>query len=831
MKQLLLFILCINVSIGAIAQDGNIDSTFNPLDIGKGDGPNDNISATTLQDDGKIIIGGNFTSYNGILINRIARINTDGSLDTSFNIGTGFSINYSYINALAIQDDGKIIIGGWFSNFNGISTNSIIRLNSDGSLDTSFNTGSGPNNSIEDIVIQDDGKIIIGGGFTSYNSVSTNRIARLNTDGSLDTSFNVGSGFNYTGSGNSDMPIVIQDDGKIIISGDFTSYNGIDSNYIIRLNTDGSIDTSFNTGTGANNMIIKITLQDDGKVIIGGSFTSYNGISINRIARLNTDGSIDTSFDVGTGADSAIFKINIQNDGKVFIGGYSTSYNGISTTGIVRLNTDGSLDTSFNTSNEVLSGFAEIAIQDDGKVVFGGYSASSFSRYLARLNTDGSLDTSFNFGYGANNFINDIAIQDDGKVIIGGAFTSYNNISSNNIVRLNIDGSLDTGFNYTGVTVSVGNIVIQDDGKIIISGYFYDSNYFYSNYLTRLNTDGSLDTTFNIGTGVTDAIDDIVIQDDGKIIIAGFFSSYNGISARRIARLNPDGSLDTTFNIGTGASGRIFTIGIQDDGKIIIGGYFSDFNGTSTNDLARLNPDGSIDTSFNVGSFSVGPGPNNAIKEISIQYDGKVIIAGFFTGYNGVSINDLARLNTDGSLDTSFNTGSGVNGIREITLQDDGKAIIGGDFTSYNGSPINRIARLNTDGSIDTIFNVGTGANSSVISIGIQDDGKVVVIGNFTSYNNIRKNRIIRLESSNGLSVNDNEINFVNIFPNPAKHAITVNLKKGYQLKKITLYNYLGQLITSTRKTSMDVSKQSPGIYILEVITDLGRATKKVVIK
>lgn len=780
MKQLLLFILCINVSIGAIAQDGNIDSTFNPLDIGKGDGPNDNISATTLQDDGKIIIGGNFTSYNGILINRIARINTDGSLDTSFNIGTGFSINYSYINALAIQDDGKIIIGGWFSNFNGISTNSIIRLNSDGSLDTSFNTGSGPNNSIEDIVIQDDGKIIIGGGFTSYNSVSTNRIARLNTDGSLDTSFNVGSGFNYTGSGNSDMPIVIQDDGKIIISGDFTSYNGIDSNYIIRLNTDGSIDTSFNTGTGANNMIIKITLQDDGKVIIGGSFTSYNGISINRIARLNTDGSIDTSFDVGTGADSAIFKINIQNDGKVFIGGYSTSYNGISTTGIVRLNTDGSLDTSFNTSNEVLSGFAEIAIQDDGKVVFGGYSASSFSRYLARLNTDGSLDTSFNFGYGANNFINDIAIQDDGKVIIGGAFTSYNNISSNNIVRLNIDGSLDTGFNYTGVTVSVGNIVIQDDGKIII---------------------------------------------------AGFFSSYNGISARRIARLNPDGSLDTTFNIGTGASGRIFTIGIQDDGKIIIGGYFSDFNGTSTNDLARLNPDGSIDTSFNVGSFSVGPGPNNAIKEISIQYDGKVIIAGFFTGYNGVSINDLARLNTDGSLDTSFNTGSGVNGIREITLQDDGKAIIGGDFTSYNGSPINRIARLNTDGSIDTIFNVGTGANSSVISIGIQDDGKVVVIGNFTSYNNIRKNRIIRLESSNGLSVNDNEINFVNIFPNPAKHAITVNLKKGYQLKKITLYNYLGQLITSTRKTSMDVSKQSPGIYILEVITDLGRATKKVVIK
>ncbi|WP_175455537.1 T9SS type A sorting domain-containing protein [Winogradskyella thalassocola] len=826
MKQLLLFILCLSFSISAIAQDGSLDLTFNPFDIGKGDGPNDYIRATTLQNDGKIIISGDFTSYNGILINGIARLNTDGSLDTTFNVGTG--VNNGGIHVVAIQADGKVIIGGWFSSINGILVNRIARLNTDGSLDTTFNVGTGANSEIEEITIQADGKIIIGGSFTSYNGISINRIARLNTDGSLDTTFNVGTGVN-----NSVRSIAIQADGKVIIGGFFTSYNDISSNYFVRINADGSLDTSFNIGTGLNDGISEIVFQDNGKVIIGGYFTNYNGISVNRIARLNTDGSLDTIFNIGSGVNASVNSIIMQDDGNIFINGYFTNYNGVSVNNFIRLNTDGSLDSSFNASNEVISGEASIAIQNDGKVIFGGYVvASSFSRYLTRLNTDGNLDVSFNVGYGANSFISDIAIEEDGKVIISGAFTNYNNMTSNNIARLNTDGSLDPSFNVDTVTLgNINNIAIQEDGKVIISGYFLNSNYFYTDYLTRLNADGSLDTSFNVGTGATNSIDDIVIQEDGKIIITGFFDGFNGVSMNGIARLNADGSLDTSFDIGTGASGRIFSIGMQDDGKIIIGGYFSDFNGTSTNDLARLNTDGSLDTSFNVGSFSVGPGPNNAIRELSIQEDGKVIISGFFTGYNGVSTNDLARLYTDGSLDTSFNAGSGVFGVREIGIQNDGKIIIGGDFTSYNGTSINRIARLNTDGSLDTNFNIGTGANNSVIALRIQDDEQVVAAGSFTSYNGTRKNRIIRINSSNGLHINDIKIDYFNIHPNPAQNVVNIKLRQEIDLKRVTIYNNLGQQVLASNKSIINTSNLASGLYLVEVETNKGKSAKKLIVE
>ena len=156
------------------------------------------------------------------------------------------------------------------------------RLNADGSLDTSFNPGSGANSVVTSIALQPDNKIIIGGEFTSYNGTARNYIARLNADGSLDTSFNPGSGANSTV-----YSVALQPDNKIIIGGEFTSYNGTARNRLARLNADGSLDTSFNPGSGASNTVYSIALQPDNKIIIGGYFTSYNGTDRNRLARLN----------------------------------------------------------------------------------------------------------------------------------------------------------------------------------------------------------------------------------------------------------------------------------------------------------------------------------------------------------------------------------------------------------------------------------------------------------------------------------------------------------------------------------------------------------------
>ena len=363
------------------AQPGAIDPSFTPEN-----GPNGLINDIAVQSDGKIIIVGSFTTYNGVSRNKIARLNSDGSLDNSFNPGSG--TDYS-IYKVAIQSDGKILIGGYFNTYNGSPKNYLARLNSNGSIDNSFNPGQGPNEYVFYIVELNGGKILIGGTFTTYNGVSRNRIARLNSNGSLDSSFDPGSGANPAAVNS----IAIQNDGKIIIGGGFTTFSGIIRKRVARLNINGSVDISFDPGQGANDGISSVAIDQNGKILVAGGIDSVAGVSRNGIARLNTDGSLDASFDPGTGFDSYIAEIVLALDGKILVGGNYTNFNGVSRNGI------------------------------------------------ARLNPDGSLDTSFDPGTGVDNFIYAVAIQPNSRILYGGLFTKYNGISRNRIVRIFADNT------------------------------------------------------------------------------------------------------------------------------------------------------------------------------------------------------------------------------------------------------------------------------------------------------------------------------------------------------------------------------------------------------
>jgi uncharacterized delta-60 repeat protein len=382
--SLFLFLLgfLLNTTNLRAQQMGSLDTSFDP-----GTGANNDIITTALLLNGKIIIGGGFTSYNGRPVNRIARLHINGSLDTTFNIGTGAD---GRILSVAMQADGRIIMGGEFTSYDSISRKSIGRLNANGSLDSTFNPGTGANQGVMKTIIQADGKIIIGGYFTSFNGTPINRIARLNTNGSLDSTF-----IPVMGANGVIWDVVLQPDGKIIIVGEFTSFNGILCNRIVRLNADGSLDTSFNSGMGADDKVLTTSLQTDGKIIIGGEFTSYNGLARNHIARLNNNGSLDQSFNPGTGTNDWIRTTAIQADGKIFIGGSFNIYDG-------------------------------------------------FSRYhLTRINSDGSHDFYFNTGIGTSSNIYTSMIQVDGKIIIGGSFNTYNATSRNHIARIN--GGSPTG--------------------------------------------------------------------------------------------------------------------------------------------------------------------------------------------------------------------------------------------------------------------------------------------------------------------------------------------------------------------------------------------------
>ena len=327
-----------------------LDTTFDPGTGLAGGSPSNGM----IQPDGKLLIPGTFTTYNGTTVGRIVRINTDGTLDTSFNTNLGTGANAQVFNT-EVQSDGKIVITGLFSTVNGIARPGIARLNSDGSVDTSFNaTVITAGGNFYHTSTQSDGKIVMTGNYILTISGTTyNRIMRFNSDGSLDTTFAPA----ITGGSNAVFSR-IQPDGKIIVNGNFTTVNGTPRGRIARLNTDGTLDTSFATGVGFDVLPTRIALQSDGKIVAVGSFISYDGVSIGRIARLNTNGTLDTTFknNTGTGFDVASNHVHIQPSGKIIVRGSFTSFNGVARSGVARLNSDGTLDMKFDPASIITPG-------------------------------------------------------------------------------------------------------------------------------------------------------------------------------------------------------------------------------------------------------------------------------------------------------------------------------------------------------------------------------------------------------------------------------------------------------------------------------------------
>jgi uncharacterized delta-60 repeat protein len=320
-------------------------------------------------------VAGNFGFVNGVVRTSIAQLNTDGSLDTGFAL-TGSGFGDSVIACVAVQGDNKYVVVGDFANYNGTSRNGIARLNSDGSLDTSFNPGSGFNYNPSVAIIQLDGKIVVGGGFATYNGTPHVRIVRLNADGTPDNSFNPGTGLD--GPPETLAVEAAMVGAKITVGGGFASINGVARAGILRLNADGSLDTSFNPGTGfaftnvAAGIVEELLVQADGKIITVGDFSSFNGEARAGIARLNTNGTLDTSFNPGNIFPTSPSSLALQTDGKVIVGGIVTSPDTLIRSRIVRLNTDGSTDSNFAASEMVGSG---VRLAENGRLLLTGSGA------------------------------------------------------------------------------------------------------------------------------------------------------------------------------------------------------------------------------------------------------------------------------------------------------------------------------------------------------------------------------------------------------------------------------------------------------------------------
>jgi uncharacterized delta-60 repeat protein len=367
----------------------------------------------------------------------------------------------------------------------------------------------------------------------------------------------------------------------------------------------GDVDPSFDPGSGINGPVYSLVVQPDGKVIIGGQFTTVNGLLRANLARLNADGSGDTTFDPGLIVKGPVSSVALHVSNKVLFaasfGSFTEPYS-YEDYQVARLNSDGSLDNYafFQRPWEERYGgdINSIFVQSNGKVMLGGYflvegpdGAGGGALYpyprITRINADGSEDGSFEYGYNLDygGSIESVAVQPDGKVLVGGGFFIGTNFCT--FARLNTDGSMDNGFS-PNVVNGVLSIALQSDGKVLVGGYIYTVNGTYLSGIARLNANGSLDSSFNPGTGANGLVRSIAVQPDGKVLIGGDFTTFNGPNRNHIARLNANGSLDLSFNPGTGANGNVSSIALQPDGNILIGGDFTTVNGVVRPRVARL---------------------------------------------------------------------------------------------------------------------------------------------------------------------------------------------------------------------------------------------------
>ncbi len=826
--------------IARLDKDGVLDTTFNP-------NANGSINAIVIQPDGRIVIGGAFGSLqpNGsdTVDNtrpRLARLEKTGLSDITFA-----PIPDGPVEALKLQADGRILVGGSFTSSSGGMVPYAGRLLPDGEVDITFSPA--PNFAVHALDVQPDGSVILAGNFNAVtpsgaSSIVRNRIARFSSTAALDTDFRPDVNGRL-------QTVAVDASGRMLVAGTFTSVAGETHTGLVRLKSDGTLDSSFRADT--NSSVTVILPLSGGQILIGGNFTSVNNSQRAYVARLNTDGSVDPVFDVAPNAN--VTSIITQGD-KIIIGGNFTTLSPHSTTepitrvSLARLNADGTADLAFTAQTD--QAVSMLLSQADGKFIVGGSFTSVLPTglpptqvgrfHLARFNADGTLDTAFTASIDGTVLAG--VAQSDGQIVLVGSFSQFAgtgataSVTRNNVVRIKADGSVDTAFS-PGANDVVTSILPVANGEFLIGGFFTSvtgtsGTAVGRNFIARLKSNGDFDETFDLGLDALpgNAVVGLAAGLNNKVVVGGAFTSLKTgtasvIARNRLAQISVDGTVDATFNseLSTGAGAPIETITQLTDGSVLVAGSFSSLDGAGASNLARFSADGAPVNSFypNVDASAgkvrsvaqlplrgetiatqrtgfawlqangeirtgivkgIDPLAFSSVRAIEVQpADGKILVSASVTRpptdptTSGIA-DYLVRFNADGSFDAGFEPllNSTVLAIR---VQPDGKILIGGSFTTVGNSSDsirNYMARLNNNGTVDTSFNPNFGGG--IAAIELQPDGKILVGGTFTTLapngqtTSTLRNNFVRLNSDGSLDTTfdpspDSTVRAINVQP------------------------------------------------------------------
>ncbi len=651
------------------------------------------------------------------------------------------------------------------------------------------------------------------------------------------------------------------------------------------------LDPGYNVQAGLNDVVWASQIQSDGKIVAGGDFTSYNSSPINRIIRLNTNGTLDNSFSVGQGFNSTVWAIAIQSDGKIIVGGQFSSYNGMPYNRLIRLNPNGTPDASFTPAAIVNGIVRSILILPDNKILVGGY----LSNRIVRLNPNGQQDLSFTFTPLNLTSIVAIARQTDGKILVGGE-------SYNRIYRLHVNGNVDFSYNPV-LNGTVRTITLQQDGKAIVGGDFtFSTN---SGFVTRLDTNGTIDNGFNVGVAANSNIWTTNVLSNGTIVIGGAFTSFNGSTPQRyLVALNSNGSFSNQYTFGNGFSygsavGAVLSSNIQSDGKIVAFGQFSTYNSSPSLRIARLsNPcpppvlnNGLTDTTIcsgiskiftvtaNGGGLTYQWFYNNSIipsaNGNSITANSQGVYTVTVTNACGSSVSSTAELKVRQSLTTPSYPSCALSATKICTTST-GERSFNLMWQSGSGnkqlvvvstSPIGDFPLSGTSYAADAIFGMGDDLGNSTFVV-FNGAGNSVYVTNAPSissrlffavfdYNDLcgppmylvssfasgfmrAKDSVslcssnVDLTKSNGLNSSSNE--GFRIYPNPNNGSFRVQAAGLSPEEKVQyrIVNSTGKVEATGQLTGsdqiIDLSEKSSGVYFIHLSTSRSSTVKKVIV-
>jgi uncharacterized delta-60 repeat protein len=880
------------------------DSNFNePLPIRPG-----RIQCIKVLSDGKILLGGDIAFYKTTLVNNLIRLKSDYTLDNSFSFS---GIKKLLIRNIEIQSTGDIIVlaQGYNSLINCYYSNvSLYQLGPDGNIKKEIDTLS----DVSSITIQTDDKVLVGGG-TGTNVY----LYRFNKDLSADETFNKVS-FNNV------VSCIEVFANNIFVGGSFTRVGSTTKNNIVKLKPDGTIDNTFDTGSGTNDNIGSLTFQADGKILIGGSYiNSYNGIQCHGMIRLNPDGSLDTGFNSpslnGSTSEITIAGTSIYAAAPLNINSQFNSY-------LFRLQSDGSMDPGFEPFILDEFGFDDFCMAiTQNNLIFNNSKTTGSIYGLSECDSGGNLVKTFGpevSRYGS------VKSGDyfKSKLVIAGDFMKVNGVTTYGLALLNKNGSMDPTFlmnknlgpvtqlkilNDCSLLVSTGSdffkvdatgkiksdftfqhfktlyqvikFKVLDDGKIIAG----DPNNIY-----RLNSNGTEDPTFNIGTGICCSVYtsfDFDIQGD-KVIYGSIFNQFNGTDVNRLVRLNPDASVDNTFKTGTGPDDAVTMIKVLDSGEMVIGGSFKNFNGVEVpNRIIKLSRDGAVDSTFiknqKLSAFFGGIETNFAKVE---QEDSMIYVKG---------VSSIATFNVNGTIYNNFKIPVTVNQINDIVTLKDTTLDVGGKkslaastinscmfaFGSFsdsanndpsfvvklilgdNSTPVKVPPYLSvSQSSLNLLSSAGSTATFDIISnsnwnvssdqpwlnfstLSGSDSATITLTSwaNITPFsrtatltisgNGVTSQTITIMQPASPLGIKEYVDSYIRIYPIPVIDKLFISVSNPLPQTSISIFSVTGQPVYTSKITNIiteiDLSQYPSGVYFIRIVSKNGETIIKKIIK